>query len=160
MLLMLFGNSLFAQTETLVKNDSIKFKYNQTFLSISPLLSPRVCVGINFAKQNNEQHWIESSYYIHGFYSVGLKNYGVTATYNYFWGATRKGYFTQLSAGIDYVEFDGFFYSTESGDRGLTPNLSGGFGYSFQVGANSYLRLSMDLGYKWLLSNIYVSYVW
>jgi hypothetical protein len=58
------------------------------------------------------------------------------------------------------VEFNGFFYSTESGGRGLTPNLSGGFGYSFQVGDNSYLRLSMDIGYKWLLSNIYISYVW
>ena len=156
---LLVWNFLSAQTKTRVNNDSIKFKLNQKYAALSPLISPRVCLGIITAKQNKEQNWIEYKYYLHGFYSVGLKTYGAAVTYNYFWSGTRKGYFTQLTAGIDYAYFTGLFPYSDVID-GFTPNLSAGFGYSFQVGKESYLRINMDIGDKWFLSNIYLSYVW
>ena len=160
---MLFGNNLFAQTNTPIKNDSIKYKYVQKYISISPLLSPKVCLGIINAKQNNEQHWIEYKYYLHGFYSEGLKTYGAAVTYNYFFSETRKGYFTQFTAGIDYVYFRGFptpMAASGGGTEGFIPNLSSGIGYSYKLGEESYLRLNLDIGMKWFLSNIYISYVW
>ena len=156
----LAGSFLFTQTKTPVTNDSIKFKFDQKFISVSPLLSPRLCLGIITARYNKDQRWIEYNYYLHGFYSVGLKTCGAAVTYNYFWSGTRKGYFTQLTAGIDYVYFTGLVPYSDDAIDGFVPNLSAGFGYSFQLVENSYLRLSMDIGYKWFLSNIYLSYVW
>jgi hypothetical protein len=160
LLFMIVGNILSAQTKTSVNNDSIKINFTQKYISVSPLLSPRICLGIITARQNKEQHWIEYNYYLHGFYSIGLKTYGATVTYNYFWSETRKGYFTQLTAGIDYVYFNGLVPYSDDAIDGFTTNLSGGFGYSFQLGEESYLRLAMDIGMKWFLSNIYISYVW
>jgi len=157
---LLVWNFLSAQTNTTVKNDSLKLKYIQKHISISPLLSPRICLGFITTKQNKDQHWIEYNYYLHGFYSVGLKTYGAAVIYNYFWSGTRIGYFTQLTAGIDYVYFTGLIPYSDDAIDGFVPNLSAGFGYSFQLVENSYLRLSMDIGYKWFLSNIYLSYVW
>ena len=153
-------NFLSAQTKTPVKNDSLKLKYIQKYIALSPLISPRVCLGFITTKQNKEQHWTEYKFYVHGFYSTALKTYGAAVTYNYFWSGTRKGYFTQITVGIDYVHFNGLVPYSDDAIDGFTPNLSAGFGYSFQVGKESYLRLSMDFGYKWFLSNIYLSYVW
>ncbi len=156
----LVWNFLYAQTKTPVSNDSIKFKFNQKYVALSPLISPRICLGFITTKQNKEQHWTEYKFYVHGFYSTALKTYGAAVTYNYFWSGTRKGYFTQLTAGIDYVYFTGLVPYSDDAIDGFVPNLSAGFGYSFQLVENSYLRLSMDIGYKWFLSNIYISYVW
>ena len=171
---LLLCSILSAQTNTLNNNNNMESKFISEekknvlnykidkLIAISPLISLRVCVGIITAKQNSEQHWIEYKYYLHGFYSEGLRTYGAAVTYNYFWSGTRKGYFTQFTAGIDYVYFTGFGFgpATGGGGEGFGPSLSSGFGYSFQLGKDSYLRLNMDIGIKWFLSNIYISYVW
>ena len=141
---------------------------NDKYIAVSPLFSPRVSLGVIIAKKNTKQKWTEYNYHFNGFHSVGLKTYGVAVTYNYFWSGTRKGYFTQITIGFDYVYFNGLGISpggstssTTSDDiEGLCPNLSAGFGYSFQIRENSYLRLNMDIGFKWFLSNVYLSYVW
>jgi len=144
------------------------FKKSNKLFSISPLLSPRVSFGVITAKQNNKQYWIENNYQVSGFYSEGLKTIGFVYKYNYFFSGTRKGYFTQLIIGLDYVKFNGFGFSPggsvpeskSDAFSGMIPNLSSGFGYSFQVGENSFLRMNLDIGIKWLGSNIYVAYVW
>ena len=141
---------------------------NDKYIALSPLLSPRICFGIVTAKQNAKQRWIEYNYHLNGFYSVGLKTYGAAVTYNYFWNGTRNGFFTQLTIGFDYVYFNGLGISpggstpdTTSDDiEGLCPNLSSGFGYSLPVGNDYSLRLNWDIGLKWFLSNIYISFVW
>ena len=132
----------------------------QTHISISPILSPRICFGAVFAQKNENQNWIELNFDFHGFHSEGLKNYGISAGYSYFWIGARNGYFTFLTAGFDYVDFNGFFYSPEPNTAVIRPNLSGGLGYSFRVSENSFFRLSMDIGFKWFLSNLYLSYIW
>lgn len=158
-LLLFIISVLFSAEEiSLTEKNISNYKINK-LIAISPLISPRVCLGIITAKQNKEQHWIEYKYYIHGFYSVGLKTYGAAVSYNYFFSGTRKGYFTQLTIGADYVFFTGLLANDDIVD-GINPNLNAGFGYSFIISEDSYLRLNMDIGYKWLLSNIYISYVW
>jgi hypothetical protein len=142
---------------------------NDKYIAVSPLLSPRVCLGIITAKQNAKKRWIENNYYIHGFYSDAIRVFGAAVTYNYFWSENRNGFFTQLTGGFDYVYYEPFWFispggstSNSDGERteGLCPNLSAGFGYSFQMGEDSYLRINWDIGLKWCLSNIYISYVW
>jgi hypothetical protein len=150
---------LSAQDISLTKTDSLTQHIKQSFLSISPLISPKICIGINIAKQNKNNHWVEYDYYIHAFLSKGLKTYGVAGTYNYFWSGTRKGYFTQLIAGIDRVYFNGFDSNSDIVD-GIALNLAAGFGYSYQVKDNSFLRIFLDVGYKWFISNLHISYVW
>ena len=174
-LLLILSISLFTEELTIGEKfkagnkeiaDTIK-KSNKTIF-VSPLLSPRVGFGIITANKGENQHWIENNYQISGFYSEGLRTLGFVYKYNYFFGRTRKGFFTQLNIGFDYFYFTGLGISPggsvpdskTNNNEGLTPNLSSGFGYSFQLGEDSNLRLIMDIGYKWFLSNIYISYVW
>ena len=141
---------------------------NDKYIAVSPLPSPRVSLGIVTAKPNAKQRWIEYNYHFNGFYSEGLQTYGFAVMYNYFWSGSRNGIFTQLTIGFDYVYFTGLGISpggstpdSKSDDiEGLCPNLSSGFGYSFQMGTDSYLRLNLDIGLKWFLGNIYLSFVW
>ena len=150
--------SLFAQTE--VNLNHPKKLVTQIHTSISPILSPRICLGIVVAQENEDQNWTELTFNLHGFNSEGLKNYGISGNYSYFWSGERNGYFTFLTAGFDYVDFDGFFYSPGPNKAFLRPNLSGGLGYSFRISEKSFFRLSMDIGFKWFLSNLYLSFIW
>lgn len=156
-ILLIISSPLSAQTEKI--NPSNKF-ITQTHISISPILSPRICLGAVWAQKNEDQNWIELAFDLHGFHSEGLKNYGISAGYNYFWSGARNGCFTYLTAGFDYAYFTGFFYSPEPTKGRLMPNLSGGLGYSFRVSEKSFFRLSMDIGFKWFLSNLYFSFIW
>ena len=112
---MLFGNSLSAQAKTLVKNDSIKFKFDQKFISISPLISPRICIGIVSTNKLKNQHYSETIVYLHACESLSVyKVYGIAARINQFFAKNKKS---------------GCFWI-------------------------------MNVGLKWFLSNIYISYVW
>ena len=168
-LLMLFGNSLSAQTKTLVRNDSIKFKFDQKYISVSPLISPRICFGLLSANKFEDQRFNETILYVHACESFSVyKVYGIAARINHFFARNKKsGCFWIMNVGLDFLQMEPLCFDpggSNCDDEGITagiaPNISTGLGYSFKLKNDSYLRLEWDVGLKWFLSNIYISYVW
>jgi len=156
---------LSAQTKTLVHNDSIKFKFDQKYISVSPLLSPRICLGILKSKKMSDDRFFESIIYLHAFDTFSVfRVYGVAYRCNAFILENRRsGLYLLANGGLDYIQHAGFFGSENSDSKiksVIFPNLAIGTGYSFEINNDSYLRLELDIGYKWLLTNIYISYVW
>jgi len=166
----LAGSILFAQTKIPVKNDSIKFKFTQTFLSISPLISPRISIGIVNPIKQNDDRYLESIFYFHAFDTFStFKCYGVAFRGNAFIKESkRSGLFLLANGGIDYLQYETFCFDPggsncdekEEIKSGFFPNITFGLGYSFKINNDSFFRLELDFGLKWFLSNIYISYVW
>ncbi|MCK5050153.1 MAG: hypothetical protein KAS53_00340 [Candidatus Cloacimonetes bacterium] len=165
---LLVWNFLSAQTNTPVSNDSIKFKFDQQFISISPLYSPRICLGILKSKKMSDDRFFESILYIHAFDTFSIfRVYGVAYRGNAFISENRRsGFYFLVNGGVDYIQYDtGYFcFSSENCDseiRGIGfINAAVGIGYSFKLKNESYIRLESDIGIKWFVSNIYISYVW
>ncbi|MDA3812900.1 MAG: hypothetical protein PF570_01475 [Candidatus Cloacimonetes bacterium] len=100
---------------------------------------------------------------MHAFDTFSIfKVYGIAYRGNAFISENRRsGFYFLVNGGVDYIQHDGFFYYGDSKVKGFVfPNATIGIGYSFEINNDSYLRLELDIGYKWLLSNIYISYVW
>ncbi len=160
---------LSAQTKTPDENDSIKFKFNQKYISLSPLISPRICLGIISTYKIENQHLQEAIIYLHAFDTFSAyKVYGIATRNNtYFLRNTKHGFFGLWNFGFDFIQMEHLF-SDPGGSNGneegiITSgfiNLTVGLGYSFQMKNDSYIRLEWDVGFKWFLSNIFVSYVW
>ncbi|MBL7148861.1 MAG: hypothetical protein ISS80_02185 [Candidatus Cloacimonetes bacterium] len=141
---------------------------NDKYIAISPLISPRICLGILKAKKLSDDRYFESIFYVHAFDTFSVfKVYGVAYRANAFISDnTRSGVYLLANGGVDYIQYDtGYFcFAGENCNsriigRGFV-NIAIGFGYSFDLKNDSYLRLEWDLGLKWLGSNIYISYVW
>jgi len=75
---------------------------------------------------------------------------GIHGQVNTFRSPERDGFYTSCNIGLDYLLFPGTF---------LSPYFTFGIGYSFKTGNNSFFRISGDLGVKWLLASITLSYV-
>jgi len=75
---------------------------------------------------------------------------GIHGEVNTFRSPERDGFYTSGNFGLDYVVILGQF---------LSPYFTFGIGYSFKIGKNSFFRVSGDLGLKWLLASITLSYV-
>jgi len=153
-------NFLSAQTKTKVKNDSIKF--NQKYISISPFISPRICYGLLSANKFEDQRFNETILYIHAFETFDMyRLYGIAFRVNQFFSKNKQsGLFLLGNLGCDYGESTTLFYSDNDKNEYVFLNLAMGLGYSFKLKNESYIRLEWDIGVKWLLSNIYLSYVW
>ncbi|MEA2097368.1 MAG: hypothetical protein U9P73_11860 [Candidatus Cloacimonadota bacterium] len=161
---------LTAQTKTLVKNDSIKFKFDQKYISISPLISPRICLGLTSTYKLENQHLQEAIIYFHAFDTFSTyKVYGIATRNNtYFLRNTKHGFFGLWNFGFDFIQMESINFNiggSNSNDKNeiITQgfvNLAIGLGYSFKLKNDSYIRLEWDVGFKWFLSNIYISYVW
>ncbi len=161
---------LSAQTKTPVSNDSIKFKFDQKFISVSPLISPRICFGLISTHKLNNQHFYEATVYIHACDDFSdYKVYGIAARRNQFFARNKKsGVFWSLNAGFDFVQMESLIFNPggpNSDDDDIitnfgVPNFTIGLGYSFKLKNDSTIRLDWDIGFKWFLSNIYISYVW
>ena len=166
---LLVWNFLFAQTKTPDENDSIKFKFDQKYISISPLISPRICLGIISTYKLENQHLQEAIIYLHAFDTFSAyKVYGIATRNNtYFLRNTKHGFFGLWNFGFDFIQMEPLFSDpggSNGDEEGLITsgfiNLTVGLGYSFQMKNDSYIRLEWDFGFKWFLSNIYISYVW
>ena len=166
LLFIFFGNTLSAQTENSDRKEFLKITYDQKFLSISPLIAPRICFGLLKSTKQSDDRYFESIYYIHAFDTINTyRHYGIAYRGNAFIGNDKRtGFFLLATGGIDYLRSVPFCFATDGNGCSemyrILPNLTIGLGYSFNMKNDSYLRLEWDLGLKWLLSNIYLSYVW
>jgi len=162
LIFLLVKSILPAQTETLVKNDTIKFKFDQKYIALSPLISPRICFGILSANKFEDQRFNEAILYIHAFETFDrYRLYGIAFRVNQFFSKNKQsGFFLLGNLGFDYGESTTLFYSDNDKNEYVFLNLAMGLGYSFKLKNDSYIRLEWDFGVKWLLSNIYISYVW
>ena len=159
---LLVWNFLSAQTNTPVSNDSIKFKFNQKYVALSPLISPRICLGLLSANKFEDQRFNEAILYIHAFETFDMyRLYGIASRVNQFFAKNKQsGLFLLGNLGFDYGESTTLFYSDNDKNGYVFLNLAMGLGYSFKLKNDSYIRLEWDIGIKWLFSNIYISYVW
>lgn len=159
---LLVWNFLSAQTQPPVSNDSIKFKFNQKYVALSPLISPRICLGLLSANKFEDQRFNEAILYIHAFETFDMyRLYGIAFRVNQFFAKNKQsGLFLLGNLGFDYGESTTLFYSDNDKNGYVFFNLAMGLGYSFKLKNDSYIRLEWDIGIKWLLSNIYISYVW
>ncbi len=163
-------NFLSAQTEKPAEKKILKIKYAQTFLSISPLISPRICIGIVNPIKQSDDRYLESIYYFHAFDTFSVfKVYGVAFRGNAFIGENkRSGMYLMANGGVDFLQYEPFCFDPGGSNcdekkdvkSGFFPNITFGLGYSFKINNDSFFRLELDLGLKWFLSNIYISYVW
>lgn len=161
---------LFAQTETLPKKEFLKIKYEQTYISLSPFISPRICLGILNSAQRDDDRYQESIFYVHACETfLNYRLYGLSFRGNTFLSKnTRSGPIFIINVGIDYNEYEPLnFTFKKSGSSGsgrikkrLFPNLAAGFGYSFRLKNDSYFRLECDFGLKIIGGNIHLTYIW
>ncbi|MDO9578729.1 MAG: hypothetical protein Q7J16_12670 [Candidatus Cloacimonadales bacterium] len=134
----------------------------ETYISVSPLLFPRICLGFTVVDTLRKQHTSESTLYFHIFDSFSAtKVYGFTYRYNQFFSKkkVRKGLYWLVAAGFDYAQWRALnLFGGESNRISsiCTPTLAFGLGYNF----NSHFRIDFDIGWKILFSNLYFSYVW
>jgi len=177
-ILILFAVSLFADIKNKEQSDlSLQEKFNLAnkelvdailkkrivFTGFSLAISPRIYLGL--VKVNKFDNRIrEDIFYLHGFYYRKLQVYGIALKSNYF-KEYRTGLFTSLIIGIDYSHFP-LLSLNPGGSTGGThwmdlaiPTIALGLGYSFQIGDDSYLRISLDAGFKIFLSNLNVTFV-
>ncbi|HPR18420.1 MAG TPA: hypothetical protein PLD62_09260 [Candidatus Cloacimonadota bacterium] len=160
---------LIAQTKIPESKKFLIFQYDQKTVSISPLIAPIICFGFGSTKISSNQRFTETFVQLNVCESFSIyKQYGIAFRTNQFFSRNKKsGLFWIMNAGLDYVQMrplclfpDGSNCDDDELDAGIIPNLSTGLGYSIKIGQKSYLRLECDIGMKWIISNIYLSFVW
>ena len=166
-ILLIISISLSAQTENPERKEFLKIKYDQTFLSISPLLSPRICFGLVKTDKQDDDRYLEAIWYVHAFETFSnYRAYGAAFRGNAFIAKNkRSGIYLLANCGLDYVKSSSICFAVDSNANcpdinRIYPNLALGFGYSLKIKNDAYLRLEWDLGYKWFVSNLYISYIW
>ena len=90
-----------------------------------------------------------------------ISTLGIFCTVNNFTSPQRLGFYTSYSIGADYcITTDGY----PGGGPGHTeqylfPNITFGIGHSYKIGDSSFLRISGDLGLKWIAASLSFSFV-
>ena len=151
--------------------DDISFEFY-----ISPVVMPDVGIGISQCSKLKKVYQ-EGTIIFHAdlIPSVWELRHNAEDFYKiYLWGIKyRSTYFYKL----DYSGFNWFFnlgFSSFYMDFGLDPGGSSpsnpswftlpdvavGCGYSWKLQNNHHFRISLDVGFKILISNLYFSYVW
>ena len=135
------------------------------YVNISPALLPGVALGYGWISYNgNDKDYKEIIFFLHANSIAIISSAGVGILTNIFKNPARKGFFFSLNAGADYVcKVNGGLSpggSTENDNEiYFFPNISLGGGYSLKMGKTSFLRISLDVGFKYLLTNLNISYV-
>ena len=152
----LSNNSLFSEN-----NIKSKIK-NSFFVNLSPAVLPGIAIGYgqtNFDKRVNR--WKEHITCFHINSVVFGISLGPSLLTNYFKNSEKKGFFYSTNAGIDYI----VIVSPNIGGNNvgrheyILPNLSIGYGYSWKTGKDSSFRISLDVGLKFVISNLNFTYV-
>ena len=92
---------------------------------------------------------------------MSISTAGIFCTVNNFTSPQRLGFYTSYSIGADYcITTDGY----PGGGPGHTeqylfPNITFGIGHSYKIGDSSFLRISGDLGLKWIVASLSFSFV-
>ena len=135
-------------------------------------ISPGILLGgsIGYGKLlQTKTGIIENIWQLHYHQANDFMATGLLLQANIFGSKERKGFYFLASGGFDYTKRkDLFIFGNPGGpDEGenevkkyqsFFPNIAIGFGYSKKVSSNSYLRISLDLGFKVLISNLNFSY--
>ncbi|HHE37411.1 MAG TPA: hypothetical protein ENL20_02430 [Candidatus Cloacimonetes bacterium] len=133
------------------------------FTGISPAIAPRLYLGLVKINKLKNERIREDIFFIHGFHLEGLQVYGLAVKCNYF-KEKRTGLYKSIIVGLDYAMFPSPFGdpggSSNWGSVSLAiPTLAFGLGYSFQISENSFCRISLDAGFKILISNLNITFV-
>ena len=128
------------------------------YASLSPAVLPGISLGygwICYDENINSCNEIIPNLHIN---SIGYVNTaGISLLTNSFKSSDRKGFFFRTNIGVDYVVAIAIFGGEN--EEYLFPNLSIGGGYSFKIGKSSFFRISLDVGLKWLVSNLNLSII-
>ncbi|MDO9578728.1 MAG: hypothetical protein Q7J16_12665 [Candidatus Cloacimonadales bacterium] len=169
-ILILTSNIIFAQTENLAEKKSNKFSFDQKYFALSPLVSPRICFGMVSTSKLPNKRFAETIVYVHACETFSTyKQYGIAFRMNQFLAKNKKtSLFWIMNVGLDYLQMESLCLDPGGSNcddkndvnAGIVPNIATGLGYSFKLGNESFLRLELDIGLKWFLSNVYISFVW
>ncbi len=86
--------------------------------------------------------------------------FGVFLKANKFRTRSRKGFYTTYVLGLDYVMTnEGSLEGPWKTVHYVFPNISYGVGYSYDIGNHSFLRLSLDVGIKYIIGNFKISVI-
>ena len=133
------------------KTDKPNRKKGLFYASLSPAVLPGISVGYGWIESNSSSYIKENIIVLH-INTIGfVHTAGILISINNFKNLYRKGFFTTVNLGCDYVATLGGVF--------LFPNLTAGGGYSFKISKNSFLHISLDFGIKLLISNIKLSLI-
>ncbi len=135
------------------------------YVNISPVLLPGVALGYGWPYYNeSDKNYREIIFFLHANSMSIISTAGMGILTNTFKNPERKGLFYSISTGFDYVlEVNGILSpggpTTTDFKKYFFPNVSLGVGYSFKMGKTSFLRIYLDVGLKYLLTNLNISYL-
>jgi len=169
-LFLFFVNLIFAQELSLENSKIFASKQKNHFLCLQ--ISPGLLYGasVGYGKIiSTKTAIIENIWQIHYHQGGDFVATGLILQANLFKSKERKGFYFLANGGFDYTKRKHLFNfgsigGTEEDDNeekiynGFFPNLSLGFGYSKKISKSSYLRISLDIGFKVLISNLNFSY--
>lgn len=119
--------------------------------SLSPGLIPGIYIGYGWITSDSSSYIKENIIVLHANAIRVVRTAGISITVNNFKNLDRKGFFTTVNLGCDYVASLAYV--------GLLPNVTAGGGYSFKISKNSFFHISMDFGIKMFISNIKLSLI-
>ena len=136
-------------------------------VSISPGIIPSFNIGTGNTKVWN--NGVRDVFAVFRGFSTFSGRYGLTLLgfhkkTNYFKNQARVGWFWITDFGVDFISMpplDIYPYGNHDSDPLLLvlPTISGGGGYSWQIGDKQFLRISLDIGIKFYLLDLNVAYV-
>lgn len=130
--------------------------------SLDTVVMPGVRFGFGFIDHDSTSTK-EEFVIIHANTIMLLSSIGIFGKVNSFKFPQRIGFYTSYSIGVDYCVTSGGLdpggSPGGSGEQFFSPYFTFGIGYSFKVGNTSFFRISGDLGLKWLIASITLSYV-
>ena len=131
-------------------------------LAVDTVVMPGIKIGFGWIKYDSTSTK-ENFVMIHANTIMLISSTGIFGKVNTFKSPQRIGFYTSYSIGVDYCLTSGGLDpgggSGSSGEQFLSPYFTFGIGHSFKTGNNSFFRISGDLGLKWLLASITLSYV-
>ena len=130
--------------------------------ALDTVVMPGIKIGFGSIKYDSTSTK-EEFVIIHANTIMLLSSIGIFGKVNTFKSTQRIGFYTSYCIGIDYCVTSGGLdpggSPGGSGEQFLSPYITFGIGYSFKVGNTSFFRISGDLGLKWLIASITLSYV-
>lgn len=168
----LFSEELtLAEKMELAKEDWKKLSYE---LYISPLVVANAGIALTQRKKLKKSY-NEASGVLYAdiipqvdakdnseFYKINL--WGAKFKSTYFYKPDFSGFNWFFNFGFQsiyiYLPFDPGGPSSQDPDWILFPDIAVGCGYSWKLKNDDHLRISLDAGLKFFISNLYISYVW
>lgn len=170
-LIFLIFTSLFSQ------NNESKSKMNTVSqVSISPVIVPSINIGTGNTTIGKSA--VKDVFFIFRCFSTftgddplkitgdnSFNMLGLHIKTNYFKNTARQGWFWMTDFGVDYFSMPPFNFDPGGGSFNsdqhnmVLPIISGGGGFSWRVGNDQFLRLSLDIGIKLLPLDLNLAYV-